>query len=144
VHGDMTQKTQPDAGTTRYKYDHRHNVRFSQNAQQASGGKVSYFTYDRFNRMIRSGEVTRAFASLDPNTVYAFETDAASWTSRYTYDASESGSSRGSGSPATCPWAVPRGSSRTPTQTPRPRSQRASPTTTSPARTGTSTSPSAF
>ena len=56
VHGDMTSRTQPDAGTTRYKYDRRHNVRFSQNAQQALGGKVSYFTYDRFSRMIRSGE----------------------------------------------------------------------------------------
>ncbi len=86
VHGDMVSKTQPDAGTTRYKYDSRHNVRFSQDAQQAAGGKVSYFTYDPFSRMIRSGEVARAFASLDANRAYAFETGAASWTSRYIYD----------------------------------------------------------
>ncbi len=97
VHGDMTSRTQPDAGTTRYKYDRRHNVRFSQNAQQAADGKVSYFTYDKFSRMIRSGEVTRAFSSLDANQAYAFETDAASWTSRYTYDASDLVGSRGSG-----------------------------------------------
>ena len=97
VHGDMTSRTQPDAGTTRYKYDRRHNVRFSQNAQQAAGGKVSYFTYDRFSRMIRSGEVTRAFSSLDADQTYPFETDAASWTSRYTYDASDLVGSGGSG-----------------------------------------------
>ena len=82
----MVSKTQPDAGTTRYKYDSRHNVRFSQDAQQAAGGKVSYFSYDPFSRMIRSGEVARAFASLDANRAYAFETGAASWTSRYIYD----------------------------------------------------------
>ena len=97
VHGDMTSRTQPDAGTTRYKYDSRHNVRFSQNAQQAAGGKVSYFTYDKFNRMIRSGEVTRAFSSLDADRTYPFETDAASWTSRYTYDASDLVGSGGPG-----------------------------------------------
>ena len=91
VHGDMTSRTQPDAGTTRYKYDSRHNVRFSQDAQQAADGKVSYFTYDRFSRMIRSGEVTRAFASLDANATYAFETDATSWTSRYIYDVDDTG-----------------------------------------------------
>ena len=119
VHGDMTSRTQPDAGATRYKYDRRHNVRFSQNAQQAADGKVSYFTYDRFNRMIRSGEVTRALASLDANQAYPFETDAASWTSLYIYDASDlvasggpgaargSGASRGSGSPATYPVGRP-------------------------------------
>ncbi len=86
VHGDMVSKSQPDAGVTRYKYDTRHNVRFSQDAQQAADGKVSYFTYDAFNRMLRSGEVARTFASLDANRAYAFETDAASWTSRYIYD----------------------------------------------------------
>ena len=87
----MTSRNQPDAGVTRYKYDSRHNVRFSQNAQQAADGKVSYFTYDPFSRMIRSGEVTQVFASLDANAAYAFETDAASWTNRYIYDAGESG-----------------------------------------------------
>lgn len=116
VHGDMTSRTQPDAGTTRYKYDRRHNVRFSQNAQQAAGGKVSYFTYDRFSRMIRSGEVTRAFVSLDADRTYPFETDAASWTSRYTYDVDDaggagasrgSGVSHGSGSSATFPVGRP-------------------------------------
>ena len=119
AHGDMTSRNQPDAGTTRYKYDRRHNVRFSQNAQQAAGGKVSYFTYDPFSRMIRSGEVTQVFASLDANASYAFETDAASWTSRYIYDiddvydiddihdAGESGASRESGTRATWPVGRP-------------------------------------
>ena len=113
VHGDMTSRNQPDAGVTRYKYDSRHNVRFSQNAQQAADGKVSYFTYDPFSRMIRSGEVTQVFASLDANAAYAFETDAASWTSRYIYDiddiheADESGASRESGTRATWPVGRP-------------------------------------
>ncbi|MCY3774095.1 MAG: DUF6443 domain-containing protein [Gemmatimonadetes bacterium] len=113
VHGDMTSRTQPDAGATKYKYDSRHNVRFSQNAQQAASGKVSYFTYDRFSRVIRSGEVTRVFASLDANTTYTFETDAASWTSRYVYDVDDldeaggSGASRGPGMPATWPVGRP-------------------------------------
>lgn len=71
-------------------------MRFSQNAQQAADGKVSYFTYDRFSRMIRSGEVTRAFSSLDADVSYPFETDAASWTSRYIYDTSDLVASRGS------------------------------------------------
>ena len=119
AHGDMTSRNQPDAGTTRYCYDSRHIVRFSQNAQQAAGGKVSYFTYDRFSRMIRSGEVAQVFASLDANAAYAFETDAASWTSRYIYDiddvydiddihdADESGASRESGTRATWPVGRP-------------------------------------
>ena len=113
AHGDMTSRNQPDAGVTRYSYDSRHNVRFSQNAQQAAGGKVSYFTYDKFSRMIRSGEVTQVFASLDPNAAYAFETDAASWTSRYIYDiddiydADESIASVESGARATFPVGRP-------------------------------------
>ncbi len=107
AHGDMVSKTQPDAGTTKYKYDSRHNVRFSQDAQQAAGGKVSYFAYDRFNRMVRSGEVTRTLASLDPNRAYAFETDAASWTSRYSYDTGESGASNAWGVRATFPVGRP-------------------------------------
>ncbi|MCY3774267.1 MAG: hypothetical protein OXG98_19860, partial [Gemmatimonadetes bacterium] len=92
------------------KYDSRHNVRFSQNAQQAADGKVSYFTYDRFSRMIRSGEVTRAFASLEPGTTYAFETDAASWTSRYIYDVDDIydiDEAGGSGARATWPVGRP-------------------------------------
>ena len=69
--------------------------------------------------MIRSGEVTRAFATVDADVTYPFETDAASWTSRYTYDASDlaasggfgaargPGVSRGSGRPATYPVGRP-------------------------------------
>ncbi len=107
AHGDMVSKTQPDAGTTKYKYDSRHNVRFSQDAQQAAGRKVSYFTYDKFGRMVRSGEVTRTFASLDANRAYAFETDAASWTSRYIYDIDASGASNAWGVRATWPVGRP-------------------------------------
>jgi len=110
----MVSKTQPDAGTTKYKYDSRHNVRFSQDAQQAAGGKVSYFTYDPFSRMTRSGEVARAFASLDANRAYAFETGAASWTSRYIYDindAAESGAQAESGAAASWTPACSRSTS---------------------------------
>ena len=94
-------------------------MRFSQNAQQAADGRVSWFAYDPFSRMIRSGEVAQVFASLDANAAYAFETDAASWTSRYIYDiddvydiddihdAGESGASRESGTRATWPVGRP-------------------------------------
>ena len=111
--GDMTSRNQPDAGVTKYSYDSRHNVRFSQNAQQAAGGKVSYFTYDPLGRMIRSGEVAQVFTSLDANASYAFETDAASWTSRYVYDiddihdAGESVASVESGAAASWPVGRP-------------------------------------
>ncbi|MCY3770667.1 MAG: hypothetical protein OXG98_01390 [Gemmatimonadetes bacterium] len=74
----MASKTQPEAGTTWYRYGSHYNLRFSQNAQQTADGKVSYFTYDPFSRMMRSEEVPEVFTSLDSNAVYAFDTDAAS------------------------------------------------------------------
>ena len=55
------------------QHDGRGRKRFSQNAQQAAGGKVSYFTYDPLGRMIRSGEMAQVFASLDANAAYAYD-----------------------------------------------------------------------
>ncbi len=87
--GRMTSRHHPDAeGATNYKYDDLGRVRFSQDARQraAGTGKVTYTVYDTFGRVTRVGEATATFSSLDPESSYAFETDAASWRSRMTYD----------------------------------------------------------
>ena len=87
--GRMTSRHHPDAdGATRYKYDELGRVRFSQDARQkaAGTGKVTYTVYDEFGRVTRVGEVAATFSSFDPESSYAFETDAASWRSRMYYD----------------------------------------------------------
>ena len=91
--GRMTSRHHPDAdGATQYKYDDLGRVRFSQDARQRAAGtgkateKITYTVYDAFGRVTRVGEATATFASLDPESTYAFETDAASWRSRMTYD----------------------------------------------------------
>ena len=89
----MTSRHHPDAeGPTLYKYDDLGRLRFSQDARQrapgAGTGKITYTVYDDFGRVTRVGEgtFTGAFASLDPDSVYAFERDSASWRSRMFYD----------------------------------------------------------
>ena len=91
--GRMTSRHHPDAeGPTLYKYDDLGRIRFSQDARQrtpgAGTGKTTYTVYDDFGRVTRVGEgtFTGAFASLDPDSVYAFERDSASWRSRMFYD----------------------------------------------------------
>ena len=91
--GRMISRHHPDAeGPTLYKYDDLGRLRFSQDARQrapgAGTGKITYTVYDDFGRVTRVGEgtFTGAFASLDPDSVYAFERDSASWRSRMFYD----------------------------------------------------------
>ena len=87
--GRMISRHHPDAdGATRYKYDDLGRIRFSQDARQKAAGKVTYTVHDDFGRVTRVGEgtFTGAFASLDPDSTYAFERDSASWRSRMVYD----------------------------------------------------------
>ena len=87
--GRLSSRHHPDAdGATRYKYDDLGRIRFSQDARQSApgAGKVTYTVYDAFGRVTRVGEAAATFSSLDPESTYAFETDATSWRSRMTYD----------------------------------------------------------
>ncbi|MBI4550736.1 MAG: hypothetical protein HY710_00565, partial [Candidatus Latescibacteria bacterium] len=87
---------QPDMDdSTRYKYDPRGNLRFSQDARQKAAGMVTYFVYDAFNRVTRVGATAAPFSTLDPTVnygSYAFETDAASWKTKRDYDGDYLGS----------------------------------------------------
>lgn len=85
--GQLTQKTSPDAGTARYKYDPNGNLRFSQDARQAIFGKVSFMQYDFNNRPVLSGEAAADFNTLDPAAApYAFENTSANWITVNQYD----------------------------------------------------------
>ncbi len=87
--GRMISRHHPDAdGAAQYKYDDLGRVRFSQDArQEADGtGKVTFTVYDGFGRVTHVGEASATFADLDPESAYAFESDATSWRSRMTYD----------------------------------------------------------
>jgi hypothetical protein len=77
--GRQVKKYQPDADTTRYKYDRLNRLRFSQDAVQAAGGKVTFLSYDLFGRITRIGEVAATFSSLDPDVTQSFESDDAYW-----------------------------------------------------------------
>ncbi|WP_421762850.1 RHS repeat-associated core domain-containing protein [Ekhidna sp.] len=64
--GRLASMTEPDAGTSRFKYRKDGQIRFSQNAYQASfenGTKprFSYTEYDQLGRPIESGEFIEAF-----------------------------------------------------------------------------------
>ena len=63
-------------------------MRFPLDARQKAigTGKVTHTVYDDFGRVTRAGEAAATFSSLDPESAYAFETDATSWRSRMTYD----------------------------------------------------------
>ena len=87
--GRVTSRHHPDAdGANLYKYDDLGRLRFSQDARQKAAKKVTYTVYDDFGRVTRVGEgaFTGTFASLDPDSTYAFESNATSWRSRMTYD----------------------------------------------------------
>ena len=87
--GRMISRHHPDAdGATLYKYDDLGRQRFMQDARQKAigTGKVTYTVYDDFGRVTRVGEAAATFADLDPESTYPFESDAASWRSRMTYD----------------------------------------------------------
>ncbi|HEY9008216.1 MAG TPA: hypothetical protein VIM75_18875, partial [Ohtaekwangia sp.] len=65
--------TEPDAGTTNYKYRSDGKIRFSQNAQQSIDKHFSYTHYDKLGRPVESGEYTGTqytFASLNNQLEY--------------------------------------------------------------------------
>ncbi len=71
--GRTIEATSPDAGTAKMKYDELGRLRFSQSAEQAYLGKVSFTSYDHFGRPTVSGEAEADFALLDGDQTEAFE-----------------------------------------------------------------------
>lgn len=54
--GLLVEKTNVDAGVTKYYYDKVGNLRFIQDANQTASGKFTYNKYDALNRIIEVGE----------------------------------------------------------------------------------------
>ena len=81
-----------DADTSRFKYDRLGRLRFSQDGKQSADGKLTFLVYDVFGRVTRMGEASATFATLKPDSVYAFETDDAYWKTKNSYDADQIGS----------------------------------------------------
>jgi RHS repeat-associated protein len=88
--GFLRQRSSPDAGTTQFKYDRNGNLRFTQDADQAAGGRVSFVTYDFADRPLRSGEGTATFSSLDPNGTPSLQTTNGNAEAVYAYDSKPS------------------------------------------------------
>lgn len=64
-HNNIKQKTSPDEGTIKYKYDKYGNLRFSLNTGASSSEKALMFTkYDQFNRPVLTGLITKTFFDL--------------------------------------------------------------------------------
>ncbi|MEQ9263611.1 MAG: RHS repeat-associated core domain-containing protein [Balneolaceae bacterium] len=93
-----TSTTSPDAGTASAKYDKLGRLRFSQSAQQAVQGSVSFTSYDAFGRPILSGEGEATYNSLYGDINYAFESDNLNSISVSAYDESPSS--------AMFPWSL--------------------------------------
>lgn len=75
--GRLTEMTEADAGTTKYVYRKDGQIRFSQNANQASqsANTYSYTNYDNLGRPIESGECSciASFDSANPDDNSAFD-----------------------------------------------------------------------
>jgi RHS repeat-associated protein len=85
--GQLTQKTTPDIGTVRYKYDRGGLLRFTREAN----GRVVFTTYDFAGRPLVSGVTSlsiAAFDSLDPDTPAGFETTTSTWRTAWHYNSS--------------------------------------------------------
>ncbi|MCB0395300.1 MAG: hypothetical protein KDD36_01525 [Flavobacteriales bacterium] len=54
--GQQLSSVTPDEGKTEFVYRRDGQIRFSQDARQASEDKFTYFSYDRFGRLVESGE----------------------------------------------------------------------------------------
>ncbi|MDP2363263.1 MAG: RHS repeat-associated core domain-containing protein, partial [Ignavibacteria bacterium] len=99
-HSNISQKTSPDEGTTKYRYDKYGNLRFSLNIGAPATEKALNFTkYDQFNRLIASGLLISTFgfdqlnADLDYSTNQGsithfenFNTDTANFVVANMYD----------------------------------------------------------
>lgn len=90
--GLQVEKTSPDAGTVRHKYDAAGNLRYSQDANQAAAGQVFFTTYDFANRPLVSGVGSAMFTNLDPDAANApaLETTQMNWLTVSKYDAKPS------------------------------------------------------
>ncbi|MBM3263178.1 MAG: hypothetical protein FJY97_07090 [candidate division Zixibacteria bacterium] len=77
THGRQVKKYQPDADTTRYKYDKLGRLPFSQDAVQSDSSRVTFLVYDVFGRITRIGEVAATFSTLDPDASQSFDTNDA-------------------------------------------------------------------
>lgn len=92
--GWLLSMTEPDAGTTTYKYRRDGKIRFSQNAQQALSQRFSYTHYDDLGRPVESGEykgTAHAYSSLSSQLEYQDQvlfpvSDVNDWVKTY-YDA---------------------------------------------------------
>ncbi|MCA9749468.1 MAG: hypothetical protein KC414_10205, partial [Romboutsia sp.] len=74
--GNISQRTTPDDGVYQYKYDKFGNLRFTYHTTYTPS-KTLFNTYDNLFRLIRTGETTTAFSSLNADNSYTqFETDA--------------------------------------------------------------------
>ncbi len=70
----LTSSNNTDEGLTEYVYDTQGQLRFSQNAQQAIDDHFSYTHYDRYGRVVETGE----YQSTSSN--YLFQNDAGTYT----------------------------------------------------------------
>ncbi len=61
----LTQKTTPDGGKTKFWYDELGRLILSQNAQQQAENKFSYVLYDQLSRTIEAGQVNPTNVPLD-------------------------------------------------------------------------------
>lgn len=86
--GLLRKRVSPDAGVGQWKHDRNGNMRYSQDAVQATAGRVLFRTYDFANRPLVDGTAIATFTSLDPDAApAAFESTAANWVRVRTYDA---------------------------------------------------------
>ena len=82
-------RTNPDAGNRGQKYDRAGNLRYSQDANQATAGRVAFANYDFIGRPLVSGEGVATFSTLDPNTGSppTLEASNTNWLTVRAYDA---------------------------------------------------------
>jgi RHS repeat-associated protein len=98
--GLLTARMTPDAGTVSHKYDKEWNLRYTQDAKQASTGQVAFTSYDFAGRPLTSGVGAATWASLDPDAASppALETTQGNWLVVRQHDAKPS--------TAAFPWSL--------------------------------------
>lgn len=64
--GQLVEQNTPDGGTTKFVYDEKGRVRFSQNAKQLNASPVvySYIKYDKQENIIEEGEISGSLPSV--------------------------------------------------------------------------------
>jgi YD repeat-containing protein len=71
-YGQMVRQKTPDGGETKFWYDSKGRLRFSQNAKQQPLDKMSYSKYDELGRIVETGEIvqTPLIAQTEVNNLY--------------------------------------------------------------------------